>query len=300
MSFLLQLWKFSRPHTIIGTSLSVVALYAIALATTHGQVSAIDIIQVFGAWIACLCGNIYIVGLNQLYDVEIDRINKPDLPLASGKLSIGQGKWIVGLSGGLAIGLAAYLSIWLLGTVVLSLIIGTAYSLPPIRFKQYSLLAALCILTVRGGIVNLGIFSHFNQILTGANIIPSSIWVLTLFILVFTVAIAIFKDVPDLAGDRQYQIQTLTIVLGKSTVFNLTRWAITIAYLGTIGAGIMLSASFNSWFLVISHAGLLGLLWWRSQDINLEEKDSIASFYQFIWKLFFFEYLLFPIACFGN
>lgn len=300
MSFLLQLWKFSRPHTIIGTSLSVVALYTIALATNHSQVSAIDIIQVFGAWIACLCGNIYIVGLNQLYDVEIDRINKPDLPLASGKLSIGQGKWIVGLSGGLAIGLAAYLGIWLLGTVVLSLIIGTAYSLPPIRFKQYSLPAALCILTVRGGIVNLGLFSYFNQLLTGANIIPPSIWVLTLFILVFTVAIAIFKDVPDLAGDRQYQIQTLTIVLGKSTVFNLTRWAITIAYLGTIGAGIMLSASFNSWFLVISHAGLLGLLWWRSKDINLEEKDSIARFYQFIWKLFFFEYLLFPIACFGN
>jgi homogentisate phytyltransferase / homogentisate geranylgeranyltransferase len=274
------------------------ALYAIALATNHSAISSIGIFQMLGAWVACLCGNIYIVGLNQLYDVEIDRINKPDLPLASGKLSITQGKWIVGITGGLAIAIAAACGAWLLATVVLSLLIGTAYSLPPIRFKQYSLLAALCILTVRGGIVNLGIFSHFNQMLTGANIIPPSIWVLTIFILVFTVAIAIFKDVPDLAGDRQYQIQTLTIVLGKSTVFNLTRWAITIAYLGTIGAGIVLSASFNSWFLVISHAGLLGLLWWRSQNINLENKDSIASFYQFIWKLFFFEYLLFPIACF--
>jgi homogentisate phytyltransferase / homogentisate geranylgeranyltransferase len=238
--------------------------------------------------------------LNQLYDVEIDRVNKPDLPLASGKLSITQGTWIVGITGILSIAIAAYLGTWLLGTVGLSLAIGTAYSLPPIRFKQYPLLAAFCILTVRGCIVNLGLFLHFNRVLTGVDHIPPSIWVLTLFILVFTVAIAIFKDVPDLEGDRQYQIQTFTISLGKLNVFKLTRWAITIAYLGTISAGIWIAPAINVWFLISSHLGLLGLLWWRSQDIDLEQKESIADFYQFIWKLFFFEYLLFPIACFVN
>ena len=298
--FLSQLWKFSRPHTIIGTSLSVFALYAIAIATTHSSISAPSIIQVLGTWIACLLGNVYIVGLNQLYDVEIDRVNKPDLPLASGKLSITQGQWIVGITGILAIALSLLLGTWLFGTVALSLAIGTAYSLPPIRFKQYPLLAAICILTVRGCIVNLGIFSHFNQIFIGGDMLPPSIWVLTLFILVFTIAIAIFKDVPDLEGDRKYQIETFTIVLGKLAVFNFTRWAITIAYLGTIGAGILISSTINLWFLIISHTGLLGLLWWRSQNIDLEQKESIADFYQFIWKLFFFEYLLFPISCFVN
>jgi homogentisate phytyltransferase / homogentisate geranylgeranyltransferase len=298
MSFLSQLWKFSRPHTIIGTTLSVLALYAIAIATTHSSISELDPIQLLGTWIACILGNIYIVGLNQLYDVEIDRVNKPDLPLASGKFSIAQGKWIVGITGILAIAIAAFLGKWLLGTVLVSLAIGTAYSLPPIRFKQYPLLAAICILTVRGCIVNLGIFSHFNLVFTGVDIIPPTIWVLTLFILVFTIAIAIFKDVPDLEGDRQYQIQTFTMVVGKSNIFNLTRWAITIAYLGTIISGLLILSAVNIWFLVISHAGLLGLLWWRSQDIDLEDKGSIADFYQFIWKLFFLEYAIFPIACF--
>lgn len=294
------LWKFSRPHTIIGTSLSVLALYTIAIATTHQNISSIGAIQLFGTWIACLLGNVYIVGLNQLYDVEIDRVNKPDLPLASGKLSIAQGKWIVGITGILSIAIAACLGMWLLRTVVLSLAIGTAYSLPPIRFKQYPLLAAFCILTVRGCVVNLGLFLHFNRVLTGVDNIPPSIWVLTLFILLFTVAIAIFKDVPDLEGDRQYQIQTFTISLGKLNVFKLTRWAITIAYLGTICAGIWIAPTINVWFLVASHLGLLGLLWWRSQNLDLDQKESIADFYQFIWKLFFFEYLLFPIACFVN
>jgi homogentisate phytyltransferase / homogentisate geranylgeranyltransferase len=298
--YLLQLWKFSRPHTIIGTSLSVCALYAIAIATTHSAISLMSVGQLIGTWVACLLGNIYIVGLNQLYDVEIDRVNKPDLPLASGKLSIIQGKWIVGITGILAIAIAACLGKWLFGTVAVSLAIGTAYSVPPIRFKQYPLLAAICILTVRGCIVNLGLFSHFNRVFIGTDTLPPSIWVLTLFILIFTIAIAIFKDVPDLEGDRQYKIQTFTIVLGKQLVFNLTRWAITIAYLGTIATGISIAPTINIWFLVISHTGLLGLLWWRSQDIDLEQKESIANFYQFIWKLFFLEYLIFPISCFVN
>jgi homogentisate phytyltransferase / homogentisate geranylgeranyltransferase len=298
--YLSQLWKFSRPHTIIGTSLSVLALYTIAIATTHSPISWQSGAQLVGAWMACIFGNIYIVGLNQLYDVEIDRVNKPDLPLASGKLSISQGQWIVGVSGILATAISIFLGKWLFATVALSLAIGTAYSLPPIRFKQYSLLAAICILTVRGCIVNLGLFLHFDRLFTGRDNVPPSIWVLTLFILVFTIAIALFKDVPDLEGDLKYQIETFTIVLGKLTVFNLTRWAITIAYLGTIAAGILFAASINTWFIIVSHAGLLGLLWWRSQDIDLEKKESIADFYQFIWKLFFWEYLIFPIACFVN
>jgi homogentisate phytyltransferase / homogentisate geranylgeranyltransferase len=298
--YLSQLWKFSRPHTIIGTSLSVFALYTIAIATTDSSISSTNVTQLVGTWIACLLGNIYIVGLNQIYDVEIDRVNKPDLPLASGALSITHGKWIVGVTGILSILVATFLGAWLLGTVLVSLAIGTAYSIPPIRFKQYPLLAAICILTVRGCIVNLGIFLHFDRILTGNDVIPPSIWVLTLFILVFTVAIAIFKDVPDLEGDRQYQIQTFTIVLGKINVFNLTRWAITIAYVIIIIAGIWISPVINIWLTIGAHLGLLGLLWWRSQDIDLDQKESIADFYQFIWKLFFFEYLLFPITCLVN
>ena len=31
-----------------------------------------------------LCGNGYIVGINQIYDVDIDTVNKPFLPVAAG------------------------------------------------------------------------------------------------------------------------------------------------------------------------------------------------------------------------
>lgn len=34
--------------------------------------------------LALICGNGFIVGLNQIYDVSIDQVNKPFLPIAAG------------------------------------------------------------------------------------------------------------------------------------------------------------------------------------------------------------------------
>lgn len=283
-------WQFSRPHTIIGTSLSVWGIYAIAFDQGFNNSSVLPALV---AWLACLCGNIYIVGLNQLEDVAIDQINKPHLPLASGEFSLATGKLIVAVTGVLSLLLAGLQSPYLLGMVVISLAIGTAYSLPPIRLKRFPFWAALCIFTVRGAVVNLGLYLHFSRSL----IIPMTVWALTLFVIVFTVAIAIFKDIPDLEGDRQYQISTFTIALGQERVFNLARWIITVCYIGMASSVVFWLPGVNTIFLVSTHLGLLFLLWWRSFQVDLLDKVAIASFYQFIWKLFFLEYLLFPAAC---
>ena len=149
MTWVQSLWKFSRPHTIIGTSLSVLALYLISLATTGNEITVLNLEQMLAVWLACICGNIYIVGLNQIFDVEIDRINKPHLPLAAGEFTLQQGKLIVGITGILALLVASLSGGWLLATVGASLLLGTAYSLPPIRLKRFPFWAAFCILTVR-------------------------------------------------------------------------------------------------------------------------------------------------------
>jgi homogentisate phytyltransferase/homogentisate geranylgeranyltransferase len=297
--WLYALWKFSRPHTIIGTSLSVLALYLITLATTDTNLTLGSIGQLCGALLACLCGNVYIVGLNQLEDVEIDQINKPHLPIAAGEFSRRQGQIIVAVMGILALLLAGWWGQWLLLMVGISLAIGTAYSLPPIRLKRFPFWAALCIFSVRGAIVNLGLFLHFSDRLAQSiSFPPAPVWALTLFIVVFTFAIAIFKDIPDLEGDKRYNITTFTVQLGQQAVFNLALWVITVCYLGMILAGgFWLRDSVHTLFLSCTHLGLLGVLWWRSQSVDLQDKSAIARFYQFIWKLFFLEYLLFPAAC---
>jgi homogentisate phytyltransferase/homogentisate geranylgeranyltransferase len=301
--WLYAFWKFSRPHTIIGTSLSVLGLFLIAYSENlTNEISSLlptpySLLPLLGAWIACLCGNVYIVGLNQLEDVAIDKINKPHLPLASGEFSRQTGEIVVAVTGILALLLAWLSGPFLFGMVGISLLIGTTYSLPPIRLKRFPFWAALCIFSVRGAIVNLGLFLHFSWVWQGSLVIPPSVWALTLFILVFTFAIAIFKDIPDLEGDRLYQITTFTIALGKARVFDLARWVLTVCYLGMVIAGVFWLSEVNSVFLVSTHLVLLGLMWWYSLKVDLEDKVAIAQFYQFIWKLFFLEYLIFPAAC---
>ncbi len=296
-SFLKSFWQFSRPHTIIGTTLSVFALYGIALAIGEHHFKLSQLATVLPVWLACLAGNVYIVGLNQLTDVAIDRINKPHLPLASGAFSNKQGNLIVMTMGISAIAIAALSGLWLFATVTISLIIGTAYSLQPFRLKRFPLLAAICILAVRGVVVNLGLFAHYNSKFSGQVVISNEIWLLTAFIFFFSLAIAIFKDVPDLEGDKQYNIATFSLILGKAKVFQVTLLTISICYFGAITTALTLNLAANTWLFVSSHFALLVILWWRSRDVDLEDKNAIASFYQFIWKLFFLEYILFPLAC---
>lgn len=306
-SWLYAFWKFSRPHTIIGTSLSVGGLYLIALAEQAVPFQLGQLGLIAWALLACLCGNVYIVGLNQLEDVAIDQINKPHLPLASGEFSHRQGQWIVGVTGILALVLAAWQGPFLLAMVLTSLGLGTAYSLPPIRLKRFPFWASFCIFTVRGIVVNLGLFLHFaDRLQPGAIIpeIPPAVWALTLFILGFTFAIAIFKDIPDMEGDRRYQIATLTLKLGAETVFNLARGVLTLCYLGMVVAALVPLPGVHSGFLILTQLLALAGVWLWSWRVDLQTPSkaagrslTAAQYYQWIWKLFFLEYLLFPIAC---
>src|ERR687895_605827 len=77
------LWRFSRPHTLVGTAISVVGLYAIAIA----ELPASGLDDLWWVLVAGAGVNVAIVGVNQLADVDIDRVNKPLLPLAAGDLS---------------------------------------------------------------------------------------------------------------------------------------------------------------------------------------------------------------------
>ncbi len=299
LAWLAALWRFSRPHTIIGTTISILGLATLAWALTPAP--GVDLWAFVGsvaaAWVPSVCANVYIVGLNQLEDIAIDRVNKPHLPLASGVFSVAEGRVIVAATGVLAL-LLAGIQGWVLGlTVALSMMIGTVYSLPPIRLKRFSFWAALCIFGVRGFVVNLGFFRHFQGILGGAATIPVEVWLLTAFIVGFALAIAIFKDIPDAEGDRQFQIHTLTLRWGAVTVFNSALWVLSACYGLMIGVAVLGGTTVQPWVLGLSHAGLLAGLWWRAQPIDLANRQQISRFYQFIWKLFFVEYLLFPLAC---
>ena len=135
-------WDFTRPHTIIGSCISIVSLFLFAVPKS-AWFTPIFRQSVLQALIPSLFVNLYITGLNQVTDVDIDRINKPYLPIAAGRLSKTNGILIVLAS--LFMGFYNFRSMdWpLQATLAGSALLGTLYSLPPFRLKRFPLLAAM-------------------------------------------------------------------------------------------------------------------------------------------------------------
>ncbi|TQE11151.1 hypothetical protein C1H46_003157 [Malus baccata] len=261
--------RFCRPHTVIGTAL-----------------------------VPSILMNIYVVGLNQLYDVEIDKVNKPELPLASGEFSMGAGITIVStvLLMSFAMGFL-FKSPPLFSALVISFLLGTAYSveLPLLRWKRHAFLAATCILIVRAIVVQLAFYVHIQKYVLGRPVILTrSLAFAVFFMCIFSSVIALFKDIPDVDGDRDFGIQSFSVSLGQEKVY----WVCVNMLLMAYGAALAIGASSSflpcKLFTIIGHSALASLLWIRARSVDIANKASLTSFYMFIWKLFYAEYFLIP------
>jgi homogentisate phytyltransferase / homogentisate geranylgeranyltransferase len=281
------LWRFSRPHTLIGTSLSIVSLYAIA-ASVHRASTAADLVWTL---LAGACVNVFIVGINQLEDVEIDRLNKPWLPIAAGELSLDGARRIVAIAAVAPLTMAATQGVAELTAVTVALVIGWAYSCPPLRLKRYPALAAGSITLVRSLVVNLGVWLHF-----AGTPIEAGVWALIAVTVPFSFAIAVLKDVPDIEGDRRYGIATFSVRLGPRPVLAVGVGALTAAAVGMAIAGPLLLDHADAVVLVVGHLVGVAALWRWALGIDPADPVAFAGFYQRVWLLFFAEYLLVTAA----
>ena len=290
-------WRFTRPHTVIGTAASITGLYVLCVDALPGVGFADGLGDLAWTLLAGFCVNVYIVGVNQLEDVEIDRVNKPFLPLASGELTIAAARRIVAVCGVLPIVLGLTQGAVETLAVLAGLAVGTAYSVPPLRLKRYPALASLSITAVRSLVVNLGVALHFTQSLgDGGWSVPGPVWALTLFVVPFSFAIAILKDVPDAEGDRRFRIATFTLRLGAGRVLRIGLAALSVAYLGMALAGPLLLDSVAPVVLAATNLAALALLWRMSAATDPLDPASFTTFYMRVWKLFFLEYALVPLA----
>jgi homogentisate phytyltransferase/homogentisate geranylgeranyltransferase len=291
------LWGFTRPHTIIGTTLSVLGLYVIAAAELPGVALGDGLGNLGWTLLAAWCVNVYIVGINQLEDVEIDRVNKPFLPLAAGALGMTAARRIVAACAVVPTVLALTQGAVELAGVLAGLAVGTAYSVPPLRLKRFPLLAALSITGVRAVVVNLAIALHFGQSLgDGSWTVPREVWALCLFVVPFAFAISILKDLPDAEGDRRFRIATFTLRLGPRRVLGMAMASLTAGYVGMAVAGPLLLDGTQPVVLAGGHLAALALLWRARAGTDAGDRASASRFYMRVWALFFLEYLLVPAA----
>lgn len=286
------LYEFARPHTVIATSVQVITMLIIV---AGWRPLTLDLIGLWVAtWIVCLSLNLYVVGVNQLTDVAIDRINKPWLPIAAGRLSVQAGRWFVVITLIIALIGAWLLSLYLWLTVVTITLIGSLYSLPPFRLKRKPLAAAISIASARGVIANVGLALHYRHWLEVD--LPFTTLVLTaVFFFGFALVIAFYKDLPDDRGDRMYQIETLTTRLGPRRVLHVGRLLLTACYLLPIAVGLWSMPAFAAGFLAVSHAIVIIVFWIVSLRVDLQQQQSITNFYMFLWSIFYTEFVLLSI-----
>lgn len=297
MKPLITLWKFGRPHTIIGSVISIMTLYFIVCETKEIHCLSYLIMALF---IGITC-NIFIVGINQIADVEIDKINKPYLPIPSGALSIQLAKIIVPTALFFSLGLALYVSPYLFALVSLAATIGWAYSMPPLYLKQHHLTAALAIATVRGVILNAGGFLVFNYLVNNSLEMPENVKILTLFIFAFSIVISWFKDLPDIEGDEKFNIKTIAILYSPKVALITGHLLVGLAFLFTIymkGVDFFAAEipSFETRVFLFGHIILFGFFILNAFSIRLSELQSIKNFYKRFWWFFFAEYVLYLVA----
>eukprot|EP00803_Ostreobium_quekettii_P000640 evm.model.scf_83.4 EVM.evm.TU.scf_83.4 scf_83:128935-133570(-) len=296
-AFLSALYQFSRPHTVAGTVVSVVSVSLLGL-QGHPPNAAFTQALAY-ALVSAVLMNVHIVGLNQIFDVEIDKVNKPYLPLASGEFTMNTAVTIVSASAvlSLAVGLMSR-SPPLLCTLAVSMLLGIVYStdLPFLRWKQHPMLAAMCVMCIRAVMVQFGFYLHVRHSMGLMGLALSGHLLSTVFLMMFFAAvIAFFKDIPDVRGDRKVGVRTFSVRLGQKRMFWLCVWLLTAMYAGAVGVGLNAQSLWSRVLFPSAHVLMAAIMWRWAPRVDVDRKQDIVDFYMFIWKLFYMEYLFIPL-----
>jgi 4-hydroxybenzoate polyprenyltransferase len=244
---------FARPFTLIAPALGFASAAATAIGAHPRETWrwGLLVAPVIGAVMAAVL-NIASNGLNQIYDLDIDRINKPKRPLPSGRLSIGEA-WAVTI----ASFAVAFVLAWLVAPggrrecfwmVVAAAVITTLYSVPPFRTKRLGIWANVTIAIPRGVLLKV---AGWSAVKTAFGVEP---WFLGTIFGLFLLGATTTKDFADMEGDRRGGCRTLPIQFGVTK------------------AAWMISPSFVLPFLMIPIGAWTGILtgnFWLLQLLGL-------------------------------
>ena len=146
-----------------------------------------------------------IYALNDIYDAKIDAINDRGRPIPSGRVTMHEAKALTMVLFVAGVGIAATINLEVFLCVLVFSVLGIAYSVPPIRFKD-GMFANVC--------WGLGIAA---AIIGGASVraINNSSMVAAFTLAFLTAGCGLTKDLKDLEGDKAMNIHTLPIMLGE-------------------------------------------------------------------------------------
>lgn len=222
MVFLVQL----RDHILLGGPNAVAgwglaALLIVALSFSGGQL-VVDPTLFIAVLTATLLTGMGIYDLNAYYDREADKINKPNRPIPSGRMTPEHAlkfATVLLVSGmlvsvGVSIVLNNYMMVllWSLFTLI-----GVAYSVPPVKLKSRHILGNFSFGAFMGVTVFIGMVLQQAPMASASGLL-----VYALLVTLSIAGLITMKDFYDTEGDRAAGDITLPVKIGK-------KWAATIS-----------------------------------------------------------------------
>ena len=205
--------EFSRPFTLVAPALG----FASGAATAYGAHPreawgpALIVFPLIGLTMAAVLNGAS-NALNQIYDLEIDRINKPKRPLPEGRLTIGEAWRFTWVMYAVALVLA-----WLVAPggrhecfwiVLLATVITFLYSVPPARTKRLGIWANVTIAIPRGVLLKVAGWSAVKTVMAAEP------WYIGAIFGLFLLGASTTKDFADMEGDARGGCRTLPIIYG--------------------------------------------------------------------------------------
>ena len=294
--------EFSRPFTLLAPALGFLSGGLTAIGAHPHEAWSWSVLA--PALIGAAMAGIFNAGsnaLNQIYDLEIDRVNKGKRPLPSGRMTMNEAWGFTVVTYALTLLLA-----WLVAPqgrhecfwIVLVAVIATyIYSAPPLRTKRLGMWANITIAIPRGVLLKVAGWSAVKTVMA-----PEP-WFIGAIFGLFLLGASTTKDFADIEGDRLGGCETLPILYGVkraawmiSPSFILPFMLINVGVFTGILTGHALYLHALGVVMTLCGAYVLYLMLRRPEDLATEENHvSWAHMYRMMFVLqigFALAYLL--------
>jgi len=203
-------WEIMRPFTLLAPTVGFISGGLIAIgASSRVAPTSVHLYPIILGAISALFLNAASNVVNQYFDIGIDRINKPNRPLPSGRISLKESRLLSILLYSFSFFLAYLVPNKQFITIVLiTALITYAYSAPPLRTKRWVIPANLTIAIPRGCLL---IVAGWTAVRSFYDFEP---WFIGSIFALYLLGAASTKDFSDIKGDKMYGCNTLPIILG--------------------------------------------------------------------------------------
>jgi len=148
--------------------------------------------------------------INDIHDIEIDKVMNKTRPLITGGISINEYKLLAYLLSFLSLSFAVVISVRALLLIILFLFLAVSYSSPPLRLRKNFLGNFVIGVSLTISFL-MGVYSSGMS----AIILTNNIVCLAFLIGIFGTIITVAKDIKDIEGDKKAKVKNLFTLYGK-------------------------------------------------------------------------------------